>query len=106
MRTLTLMWQDQNTGTGQCPAIYSTEGGYVIQGKTTDRASVVFIVDNVIDRLAPGARASIAYALADTEGGYQAAGDPLVDEVDISQLFQFAKDESAVYVAAVGVELA
>ena len=57
------MWKDSGSGGGGCPALYRTEGGYVVQGKTLDpetRAKLrqladdedgVFGPDNVLDRL-------------------------------------------------------
>jgi hypothetical protein len=63
MRDLEFLWKDANSGDGDCPALYRTEGGYVVQGvKLTDeeRASLrnladsedgVFVPANVLDRL-------------------------------------------------------
>lgn len=63
MRTLTYLWKDVASGNGDCPALYATEGGYVVQGvKLTDaeRAQLrdiadsedaVFVPANVLDRL-------------------------------------------------------
>lgn len=64
MRDVHLMWQDENTGTGTCPALYQVEGGYMVQGaKVTDHGErgqlvdladhedVVFVPANVLDRL-------------------------------------------------------
>lgn len=64
MRDLEFLWKDGNSGGGGCPALYRTEGGYVVQGiKLTDaeRAQLrqladgedgVFVPANVLDRLA------------------------------------------------------
>jgi len=58
------MWKDNGSGGGGCPAIYSTPGGYVVQGKTLDdetRAQLrdlasdedaIFVPQNVLSRLA------------------------------------------------------
>jgi hypothetical protein len=63
MRTLTYLWKDPGSGTGGCPALYATEGGYVVQGlRITDgeRAQLrdlalgedaVFVPAAVLDRL-------------------------------------------------------
>jgi hypothetical protein len=60
---LEFMWKDDNSGGGGCPALYKTEGGYVVQGKTLDdetRAKLrqladdedaVFVPANVLDKL-------------------------------------------------------
>ena len=63
MRNLNFLWKDDASGGGGCPALYATEGGYVVQGiKLTDeeRAQLrqladhedgVFVPANVLDRL-------------------------------------------------------
>lgn len=63
MRKLVRMWKDESSGAKECPAIYQTEGGYVVQGvKLTEaeRAQLldfaahedaVFVPANVLDRL-------------------------------------------------------
>lgn len=63
MRTLAFLWKDADSGGGGCPALYQTEGGYVVQGiKLTDddRAQLrqladgedgVYVPANVLDRL-------------------------------------------------------
>jgi hypothetical protein len=60
---LRFMWKDGNSGAGDCPAIYETAGGYVVQGVKLDdetRAQLrnladsedgVFVPANVLDRL-------------------------------------------------------
>jgi len=60
---LTFMWKDGDSGAGGCPALYSTEGGYVVQGIKLDGATrkalrdladsedAVFVPANVLDRL-------------------------------------------------------
>ena len=57
------MWKDESSYTGNCPAMYRTEGGYVVQGKVLDaetRAQLrdlggdetaVFVPANVIDKI-------------------------------------------------------
>lgn len=60
---LTFMWKDANSGAGGCPALYSTQGGYVVQGvklndatratlrDLADNEDAVFVPANVLDRL-------------------------------------------------------
>jgi len=57
------MWKDDASNTGNCPAIYKTEDGYVVQGKVIDGITLsqlrdlgddemaVFVPANVIDRI-------------------------------------------------------
>lgn len=57
------MWKTRNSATGNCPALYRAEGGYVIQGKKLDpvtRAQLrdvggdedgVFVPADVIERI-------------------------------------------------------
>lgn len=57
------MWVDQASGGGGSPALYKVPGGYAVQGKKigpqtrgqvrnlTDDEDVVFVPDNVLDRL-------------------------------------------------------
>lgn len=64
MRQLTFMWKDSSSVTGDCPALYEVEGGYVVQGKILEPAELaqlrdhgadetaVFVPANVLDRLA------------------------------------------------------
>lgn len=63
MRDLEYLWKDSNSGAGGCPALYATEGGYVVQGVKLDDATRaqlrdladsedgVFVPANVLDRL-------------------------------------------------------
>ncbi len=63
MRKLAFLWKDGTSGGDGCPALYATEGGYVVQGiKLTDneRAQLrqladhedgVYVPANVLDRL-------------------------------------------------------
>lgn len=63
MRDLEFMWKDGASGGGGCPALYRTEGGYVVQGVKLDDATraqlrqlaededAVFVPANVLDRL-------------------------------------------------------
>jgi hypothetical protein len=60
---ITFMWKDQNSITGDCPALYRAPGGYVVQGKIVgpgtrnqlrqlgEDETAVFVPDNVIDRI-------------------------------------------------------
>lgn len=60
---LQFMWKDSESTGGNCPAMYSTEGGYVVQGKILDQEAradlhdlgadetAVFVPANVIDRI-------------------------------------------------------
>lgn len=62
MRKLSLLWTGSCNG-DNCPALYETDGGYVIQGQTLDSATAgtlqncaddetgVFVPSHVIDRL-------------------------------------------------------
>ena len=57
------MWKDSGSNVGNCPALYETEGGYIVQGKVLDAATLfqvqdlggdemaVFVPANVIDRI-------------------------------------------------------
>jgi hypothetical protein len=57
------MWKDGDSQGGGCPALYKTEGGYVVQGVKLDDATRaqlrqladdedgVFVPANVLDRL-------------------------------------------------------
>lgn len=57
------MWKDGDSQGGGCPALYKTEGGYVVQGIKIDAATRaqlrqladdedgVFVPANVLDRL-------------------------------------------------------
>ena len=63
MWLLEFLWKDINSGGGGCPALYKTEGGYVVQGVKLDDATRaqlrqladgedgVFVPSNVLDRL-------------------------------------------------------
>ncbi len=60
---LRFMWKAEGSGGGGCPALYETEGGYVVQGKTLDteaRAQLrqlasdedaIFVPADVLNRL-------------------------------------------------------
>jgi hypothetical protein len=62
--TVEFMWKDSGSGGGGCPALYRTEGGYVVQGVRLDPAAraqlrqlaadedAVFVPANVLDRIA------------------------------------------------------
>ncbi|MEM9563090.1 MAG: lipid A biosynthesis lauroyl acyltransferase [Actinomycetota bacterium] len=64
MRHLTFLWKDGNSAQGQCPALYRTDDGYVVQGTRltdheraqlrdlADTEDAVFVPANVLDRLA------------------------------------------------------
>jgi hypothetical protein len=57
------MWKDNNSGGGNCPALYQVDGGYVVQGLRLDddtrrqlrdvavEEDAVFVPANVLDRL-------------------------------------------------------
>ncbi|MET8538140.1 hypothetical protein ABZV67_42150 [Streptomyces sp. NPDC005065] len=65
MRELQFLWKDMDSSSsgGGCPALYETEGGYVVQGFRLDSATratlreladdedAVFVPANVLDRL-------------------------------------------------------
>jgi hypothetical protein len=63
MRKLMFLWKDGNSGGGGCPALYETDGGYVVQGvklddetraqlrQLADNETAVFVPANVLDRL-------------------------------------------------------
>ncbi|MFY1686570.1 lipid A biosynthesis lauroyl acyltransferase [Plantactinospora sp. WMMB782] len=60
---LKFLWKDANSGAGGCPALYATDGGYVVQGvqldadtraalrDLADNEDAVFVPANVLDRL-------------------------------------------------------
>lgn len=62
MRNLSLLWTDGCNGEN-CPALYATDGGYVVQGKTLDADTTlqmenrgpdetgVFVPAHILDRL-------------------------------------------------------
>ena len=97
-RTIRFLWKDTNSKEGSCPTIYEADDGcFVLQGKTTADSGVVFVVDNVIDRLPAQNRSAIAHALAVVVGGYMVTGDPITDPAEIEQLCQLGDDEDAVW---------
>ena len=60
MRNLKLLWRDGDCQLQECPAVYATDGGYVVQGKILDtetRAALglptdedaVFVPANILD---------------------------------------------------------
>jgi hypothetical protein len=63
MRNLQFMWKAWGSGGGGCPALYRTDGGYVVQGirltmaeraqlrELTDDEDGVFVPADVLDRL-------------------------------------------------------
>lgn len=63
MRKLTYLWKDGASIGGDCPALYATDGGYVVQGikltddertqlrNLADSEDAVFVPANVLDRL-------------------------------------------------------
>ncbi|GIL25722.1 lipid A biosynthesis lauroyl acyltransferase [Actinocatenispora comari] len=63
MWDLEFLWKDVHSGGGGCPALYRTEGGYVVQGvklddetrqqlrQLADNEDGVFVPANVLDRL-------------------------------------------------------
>jgi hypothetical protein len=63
MRDLKFLWKDDSSGERNCPALYATEGGYVVQGvrltnderqqlrDLTETEDAVFVPANVLDRL-------------------------------------------------------
>ena len=64
MHQLEFLWKDSGSDVGDCPALYRTDGGYVVQGVRLDpqtRAQLrdladdedaVFVPANVLDSLA------------------------------------------------------
>lgn len=60
---LNFMWKDLHSATGGCPALYETDGGFVVQGIKLDEATraqlrdlagdedAVFVPANVLTRL-------------------------------------------------------
>ena len=64
MQELIFMWKDSGSVGGGCPALYRTDGGYVVQGlrlspeehaqlrDLADGEEGVFVPANVLDRLA------------------------------------------------------
>jgi hypothetical protein len=63
MRNLMFMWKDGDSNVTGCPALYRTEGGYVVQGiklddetraqlrQLADNEDGVFVPANVLERL-------------------------------------------------------
>jgi hypothetical protein len=63
VRILEFLWKDEGSGGGGCPAIYKSDGGYVVQGvqldadtraqlrQLADDEDAVFVPANVLDRL-------------------------------------------------------
>ncbi|GII23803.1 lipid A biosynthesis lauroyl acyltransferase [Planosporangium mesophilum] len=63
MRNLVYLWKDADSGGGGCPALYTTNGGYVVQGirltgderaqlrQLADNEDAVYVPANVLDRL-------------------------------------------------------
>ncbi len=63
MPNLVFLWKDDGSGGGGCPALYRTEGGYVVQGvrlddraraqlrQLADNEDAVYVPANVLDRL-------------------------------------------------------
>lgn len=57
------LWKDTGSLNGGCPALYATDGGYVVQGVTldpetraqlrdlADNEDAIFVPANVIDRI-------------------------------------------------------
>lgn len=57
------LWKTSQSKSGQCPALYETDGGYVVQGKILDQETAaqlvemagdetaVFVPADVIDRI-------------------------------------------------------
>jgi hypothetical protein len=66
MADLEFLWKDWFSNGGGCPALYKTEGGYVVQGvklddetraqlrQLADNEDGVFVPANVLDRLRDG----------------------------------------------------
>jgi hypothetical protein len=62
-RKLKFLWKDTGSGGGGCPALYETEGGYVVQGERlddetraqlrqlTEGETAVFVPANVLEQL-------------------------------------------------------
>lgn len=60
---LTYLWKDVHSATGGCPALYETDGGFVVQGvqldaetraqlrDLADNEDAVFVPANVLTRL-------------------------------------------------------
>jgi hypothetical protein len=61
---LVFLWKTSTSGGGNCPALYKTEGGYVVQGKRLGAAArarlrdlgadedALYVPADVLDRLA------------------------------------------------------
>lgn len=64
MRILEFLWKDSGSQTNNCPSLYRTDGGYVVQGVKIDdetrqtlrdlgaNEDAVYVPSNVLDRLA------------------------------------------------------
>jgi hypothetical protein len=63
MRNLEFLWKDGGSNVTGCPALYRTDGGYVVQGiklddetranlrQLADNEDGVFVPANILDRL-------------------------------------------------------
>lgn len=63
MRELRFLWKDTGSIGGSCPALYETQGGYVVQGvrltdderaqlrELADNEDAIYVPANVLDRL-------------------------------------------------------
>lgn len=101
---LKFMWKDDASNTGNCPAVYEADGGYVVQGKILGlSATAVYCPANVIDRL--GLDVAGMRAIEPVRGGYIVHGQ-LIDAGARAQLRDLDDDETAVFVPVTVVRMA
>lgn len=80
-----------------CPSLYATDQGYLVQGWVTDRADTVEIPHALLGFLEP--RTFFNSALRDTgRGTFLVCGRPIADAAALSKL-QLAEDEAVIEVS-------
>ncbi|GAB0105211.1 hypothetical protein JMUB6875_41890 [Nocardia sp. JMUB6875] len=80
----------------ECPSLYATESGYLVQGWSTDRPDTVEIPHLLLGFLEP--RTFLGSPLTDTgRGTFTVIGRPITDADTLGQL-DLAEDEAAIEV--------
>ncbi|WP_431957403.1 hypothetical protein [Nocardia lijiangensis] len=84
------------SGQGQCPTLYATDHGYLVQGWETDEAGTIEIPHLLLGFAEPDT--FIGATLSDTgRGTFSLSGRPITDDETLSQL-DLADDETAIEV--------